>query len=219
MRVSSRHFIGISGEGVVSKSLLLVLAVLPLLAQAQVYRWVDEKGKVHYGDRPLGTENSRVRGLIDPNAVTDAPPRPGMKADELRSAYGEPERVRTVSTRNGETEVWAYRKSKRVKRDFVAKIEGGEVVEVVTETVSDAGSPAVATNSQGGSAAAADAAYRQQQSMVQQEAGQKERRCAGLRENIQRIENQERRGSSAAAMDGLREQKRQYSEKLWAQGC
>lgn len=201
------------------KSLLLVLAVLPLFVQAQVYRWVDDKGKVHYGDRPLGKENSRVRGLVDPNAVAEALPRPGMKADELRATYGEPERLRTVSTKNGETEIWAYRKSKRVKRDFVAKIEGGEVIEVVTETVSDAGPPAVASNSQGASSAAADAAYRRQQAMVQQEADQRERRCTDLRENLQRIDNQQRRGGSAAAMDSLREQRRQAGEALSAQGC
>lgn len=201
------------------KSVLLVLAVLPLLAQAQVYRWVDDKGKVHYGDRPLGAENSRVRGLIDPNAAADAPPKPGMKADALRAAYGDPERVRTVSTKNGETEVWAYRKSKRVKRDFVAKIEAGEVVEVVTETVADAAPPAVVSNAQGNAKAAADVEYRQQQVMAQQDAEQKERRCAGLRESVQRVENQERRGGSPAYMESLREQKRQYSEKLWSQGC
>jgi hypothetical protein len=192
---------------------------LPLFAQAQVYRWVDDKGKVHYGDRPLGTENSRVRGLIDPNAVADALPKPGMKADELRANYGDPERIRTVSTKNGDTEIWAYGKSKRVKRGFTAKIEAGEVVEVVTETVADAAPPAVASNAQGNARAAADAEYRQQQAIVQQDAEQKEQRCAGLRENIQRIENQGRRGGSAASMESLREQKRQYSEKLWAQGC
>jgi hypothetical protein len=199
--------------------LLLVLAVVSLAAHAQVYRWVDDKGKVHYGDRPLGKENSQVRGLIDPNAVADALPKPGMKADELRAAYGDPERVRTVSTRSGETEVWTYRKSKRVTRDFVAKIEAGEVIEVVTETVADAGPSAVAPNPRRASGSATDPAYRQQQAAVQQEADAKDQRCSGLRENLQRIENQERRGGSAASMEALREQKQQYTEKLWAQGC
>ncbi len=27
-------------------------------AQAQVYRWVDENGKVHYGDRPPASQNA-----------------------------------------------------------------------------------------------------------------------------------------------------------------
>lgn len=199
---------------------LLVLAVLPLLAQAQVYRWVDDKGKVHYGDRPLGTENSRVRGLIDPNAAVETLPKPGMKADELRATYGEPERIRKVSTKSGETEVWAYSKGKRIKRDFVVKIEGGEVVEVATDTA--AAPPAGTAASVGGqqeSAKAAESEYRYRQAAASEESNLQERRCAGLRENIQRIESQERRGGSGSAMDNLREQKRKYSEQLWAQGC
>lgn len=201
------------------KPLLLVLAVLPMVVQAQVYRWVDDKGKVHYGDRPLGTQNSRVRGLIDPNAVAEALPKPGMKADELRAAYGEPERIRKVSTKSGETEVWAYSKGKRSKRDFVVKIEGGEVVEVATDTASDAPRPLAVSNAQEAARATAAADYQQQQAAAQREAEYKEQRCTGLRESIQRIESQERRGGSGTMMDSLREQKRQYSEKLSAQGC
>jgi hypothetical protein len=203
----------------VNKPLLLVLAVLPLVVQAQVYRWVDDKGKVHYGDRPLGTENSRVRGLIDPNAAAESLPKPGMKADEVRSAYGEPERIRKVSTKSGETEFWVYGKGKRNKRDFVVKIAGGEVVEVATDTASDAPRAVAVSNSQDAARATAAADYQQQQAAAQREADYKEQRCNGLRESIQRIESQERRGGSGSTMDSLREQKRQYSEKLSAQGC
>jgi hypothetical protein len=199
--------------------LLLVLAILPLVAQAQVYRWVDEKGKVHYGDRPLGTENSRVRGLIDPTAAGEKLPQPGMKADEVRAAFGEPERIRKVSTKAGETEVWAYSRGKRTKRDFVVRIEGGEVVEVATDTASDAVRPAAVSNSQDAAKATAAADYQQQQAAAQREAEYKDRHCTSLRESYQRIENQERRGGSGSMMDSLREQKRQYSEKLSAQGC
>ncbi len=41
--------------------LLLLGLLLPVaLAQAEVYRWVDEKGRVHYGDRPAGDRAERV---------------------------------------------------------------------------------------------------------------------------------------------------------------
>lgn len=32
---------------------LVILGVLPAVALAQVYRWVDEDGKVHYSDKPV----------------------------------------------------------------------------------------------------------------------------------------------------------------------
>lgn len=44
---------------------LAVLLLLPALAQAQTYRWVDERGEVHYSDRvPLsGAKNVQQRSL------------------------------------------------------------------------------------------------------------------------------------------------------------
>ncbi|MBU1237106.1 MAG: DUF4124 domain-containing protein [Gammaproteobacteria bacterium] len=204
--------------------LVLVLAALPACVQAEVYRWVDEKGKVHYGDRPIAKDVKRVRGLLEPKAP-DTLPKPGMKADEVRAAYGEPERIRTVSTKDGETEIWVFRQSKRVKQDFSVKIEGGEVVEVATDTASVASQGSAATGIRASSRSPAEVeeqrqrAMAQQQEMAQQQAEQKERRCASLRENVQRIVDQERRGGSASSMDSLREQKRRASERLSSEGC
>ncbi|MBE0624993.1 MAG: glutaredoxin family protein, partial [Burkholderiales bacterium] len=44
---------------------LALLLLLPLLAQAQLYRWVDENGKVHYSDRvPLsGAKNLQKQAI------------------------------------------------------------------------------------------------------------------------------------------------------------
>lgn len=40
----------------VVKQLWIVLLALPLaVSAAQVYRWVDDQGKVHYGDQPPGS--------------------------------------------------------------------------------------------------------------------------------------------------------------------
>jgi hypothetical protein len=41
------------------RRLVLLLVLLPLpwsLAAAQVYKWVDDNGRVHYGDRPRGED-------------------------------------------------------------------------------------------------------------------------------------------------------------------
>jgi glutaredoxin len=44
---------------------LAPLLLLPVLAQAQMYRWIDDKGKVHYSDRaPLsGAKNVKKQSL------------------------------------------------------------------------------------------------------------------------------------------------------------
>ena len=39
-------------------AVILILACLP--ATAEVYKWVDEDGNVHYGDKPTGNEPERM---------------------------------------------------------------------------------------------------------------------------------------------------------------
>lgn len=42
------------------KILCLILALLPLLASAEVYKWTDENGNVHFGDRPKNLNKAEV---------------------------------------------------------------------------------------------------------------------------------------------------------------
>ncbi|NIT63896.1 MAG: DUF4124 domain-containing protein [Gammaproteobacteria bacterium] len=56
-------------------SLLLLLAVPA--ARAEIYRWVDEQGNVHYGDRPAGQDAEGVE--------VDAGPRRDPEAERRRA--------------------------------------------------------------------------------------------------------------------------------------
>ncbi|HEY8622319.1 MAG TPA: DUF4124 domain-containing protein, partial [Casimicrobiaceae bacterium] len=59
--------------------LALLLALVVPVASAQVYKWVDEKGRVHYGEKaPAGSKPSAVK----PPA---APPNAPAKAQDLQS--------------------------------------------------------------------------------------------------------------------------------------
>lgn len=51
------------------KCLLLIISVLYVVsAQAEVYKWVDEKGSVHYGDRPVaGSQAVEVKQHVVPH--------------------------------------------------------------------------------------------------------------------------------------------------------
>lgn len=56
-----------------SKTLLLLLSALPLLAEAAVYRWVDASGQVHYSQTPppeVGAVPQNIR------TVPASPPAP-----------------------------------------------------------------------------------------------------------------------------------------------
>lgn len=59
--------------------LVLLLALAVPVASAQVYKWVDEKGRVHYGEKPpAGSKSSALK----PPA---APPNAPAKAQDLQS--------------------------------------------------------------------------------------------------------------------------------------
>lgn len=51
---------------------LAACAALP--ATAQVHRWVDEQGRVHYGDRPMGGSGTTLRIRAESATAPSAPP-------------------------------------------------------------------------------------------------------------------------------------------------
>lgn len=47
------------------RNFLFLLALAPLLAQAEIYRWTDEQGRVHFGQRPqANAERVEVRPQV-----------------------------------------------------------------------------------------------------------------------------------------------------------
>jgi glutaredoxin len=62
----------------------ILILMFPLLALGQVYRWTDEKGRTHYGDKPpaerAATEvQNRISSYAGPAKVSSAP-APAAKA-------------------------------------------------------------------------------------------------------------------------------------------
>lgn len=76
-------------------ALLATILLSPGLASAQVYKWVDERGGTHYGEKPPASiRESRVKSLDIELTGNDPPPRKGecytiqcqyerMRADRL----------------------------------------------------------------------------------------------------------------------------------------
>ncbi|MFS2004112.1 DUF4124 domain-containing protein [Duganella sp. CT11-25] len=58
------------------KLLAAILFTLPLLCQAEVYKWVDAKGVVHYSDNKYEAENASVAELKVNGPATPAPAGP-----------------------------------------------------------------------------------------------------------------------------------------------
>lgn len=67
-------------------ALIALLATFPLLGHAQLYKWVDEKGKTHYSEKPPGGAQKSQTIRTDPSpppvAAPDAPAASGKAADK-----------------------------------------------------------------------------------------------------------------------------------------
>ncbi len=55
---------------------VLALLTLPALVQAQIHRWVGEKGVIHFSDRPLRQQDSTSMSISGPAPASpsDIPP-------------------------------------------------------------------------------------------------------------------------------------------------
>lgn len=62
------------------KTLCLILALLPLLASAEVYKWTDENGNVHFGDRPKNLNKAEVVEIREQKTGS-------MVSDSQKAAY------------------------------------------------------------------------------------------------------------------------------------
>lgn len=62
---------------------LLISSFIPATQAAGVYKWVDEQGKVHYGDRPGGKNASKIAVPSSPPANDKSLSERNAKRDKL----------------------------------------------------------------------------------------------------------------------------------------
>ncbi len=202
-------------------SLALILATASAGAAAQAYRWVDENGKVHYGDRPPSTANASVRGTRSARSPTGDAVTPGMKPEEVLDIFGKPDHVRKVASAAGEAQYWSYRRPKGQSSSYVVKFENGAVTEVSSEE-STAGAPAPKASTTAPSAAPTTAAAGPDATAEREaraEADRRAKECASTRDRLRSADEAARRGGSAQSMDRLREDRRRYDDRLRELGC
>ena len=70
---------------------LLLLAALPLAAGAQAYRWVDEKGQVHYSQTP--PPGKKVEPVAPPRPPSSAPNQEALNQSLESERASAPERA------------------------------------------------------------------------------------------------------------------------------
>ena len=65
----------------------LFFAALPPGLPAEIYRWVDENGQVHFEDRSKDQSESGVRRYTTPSSASDTPAQRMEKTRKLLNAY------------------------------------------------------------------------------------------------------------------------------------
>lgn len=83
---------------------LFILLFFPMIAHAQIYKWVDDKGRVQYGERPpAGVTASPLRQEAMPGGATP-PAKDELKQQELdfKRRQIEDEQARDKATADAE---------------------------------------------------------------------------------------------------------------------
>lgn len=76
---------------------LLILLLLAAPASGEVYKWVDDKGRVHYGDKPVGKSADQATEvkIKEPGA----PPPPDSRVEDRRKVLRSLEEARIARQR------------------------------------------------------------------------------------------------------------------------
>ncbi|MDH1105936.1 DUF4124 domain-containing protein [Pseudomonas otitidis] len=46
-----------------TRFLLALIAILPLICSAEIYKWTDEDGRVHFGDKPKDKDKAELLSI------------------------------------------------------------------------------------------------------------------------------------------------------------
>ena len=97
---------------VAMRTWLFILLLLPGMALAEIYRWVDSEGRVHFSDQPVkGATKVKLKGLTTykaPKYRKITPARSGKKtslADTYKVRIVKPGHKETVNDNDGNIEV------------------------------------------------------------------------------------------------------------------
>jgi response regulator RpfG family c-di-GMP phosphodiesterase len=97
-----------------SLSLALAIVLGPVLvAQAEIYKWVDEKGNVHFGDKPIDAAEARAAKKIEVEQAY----KPALRSDEDINQTRSEQESRWMQERAERREEEAKSSAERLERE------------------------------------------------------------------------------------------------------
>ncbi len=128
-----------------SRLLILVLLLIPFVAGAEVYKWTDKFGKVHYSDKPHKTTDKPID--LPESMIYKAPAKPQFKLDkpQVKTPYKfyqsfkivSPQNDGTVRSAPGNLSVFVQiSPALRANHSIVVMVDGKEVAKGKSTSVS-----------------------------------------------------------------------------------
>ncbi len=97
-----------------------VLALACLSATADVYKWVDDNGKVHYSDRPLGDESTAMAIRSQPTDNARITAEKQARIERLAAENEEQTRAAEDAARDAENEARREENCRRAREAFAS---------------------------------------------------------------------------------------------------
>lgn len=109
-----------------------------MVCTAEVYRWVDEHGKTHFSDKPIGKNSESITIKQQPKLGNGAPTTktPASSPDlqqKLLDAYSDRRKLKEQEQKKQEHEkqqVEAHKKKCAKAKDYLARTEGSRIFDV-----------------------------------------------------------------------------------------
>lgn len=120
------------------RALTLIIILLPALANAEIYRWTDETGKVHYSDKKPAGITAEKKAYVNVATPWRKVPRPERTADEQATDDVTKQEEATVKSQTDEelskdkNDKQGNKKTKRLKAKLTSDdVESSEQSEPV----------------------------------------------------------------------------------------
>lgn len=114
--------------------LALACLLLPALAAAQLYKWVDKDGKVHYGDQPPPAAATKSVTAPPPGPAGAAAPKAAPpKAGDKSAEKGKVEKKSGLSPEEAKKQAKADAERCAAARQNLEAIASGSRIETVDE--------------------------------------------------------------------------------------
>lgn len=87
------------------KTLVLITVLLPVLASAEIYRWTDETGKVHYSDKAPAGVTAEKKVYVNVATPWRKIPKPVVDKEEQQQQSTKAENPNTSAKLQSDTEL------------------------------------------------------------------------------------------------------------------